>query len=515
VVAGGAPRIHEAIFQGTLREVGLNANLLEMANLREQVAWAHSTSGNGAVMDKAKALVRMAAAKVSGAAPIRHTPAEVNHRALVLGGGIAGMTAALTFAQQGFDVVLVEREERLGGNLQHIYTGFYGSDPQQLLRDTIKQVQENQRITLLLEAELREFSGHVGAFHSRVKQADGSWYEAQHGATVIATGAGEIEPVEYGYGTLPGVMTQREYEQLLGNGRLGERASGESPNLPIPNSPIPNPPIPQSIVMIQCVGSRDEQRPYCSRICCAEAIKNAIETKKRSPQTQVSILYRDIRTYGFKEDLYREARALGVLFLEYDPEKKATVSQENGRLSVQLLIQPENEMVRLDADMVVLSAGIEPAPGNVALAQVLDLPLDEDGFFREANAKMRPLDFAHDGVYLCGLAHSPRTIDEAMAQARGAAMRAIVTLVKEKLPIQPNIATVNPRLCSACGICVDVCPFGARVLPGENGYYAHVIDALCQGCGTCVAACPNNACQQEGYQVRQMFSVIDAALALA
>ena len=408
------------------------------------------------------------------------------------------MTAALTFADLGFEVVLVEREKEPGGNLRHIYTGFYGSNPQDLLTRIVRQVHAHEQITLLLGAELQEFGGHLGAFQSRVKQADGEALVLDHGVTVIATGAGEVETTEYGYGTLAGVMTQREYEQLLGT----RKQEGDAENRP------------HSIVMIQCVGSRDADRPYCSRICCAEAIKNAIETKKRYPDTQVSILYRDIRTYGFREDLYQEARELGVMFFEYDLEHKAMVSDQNGRLKVDLEVQPDRCRVELEADLVVLSVGVEPNKDNAILSQVLDLPLDKDGFFLEANTKMRPLDFARDGIYLCGLAHSPRSVDEAIIQARGAAMRAASTLLKDKLEVQPNIAKVNPRLCSACGICVDVCPFGARILPGEDGYFAHVIDVLCQGCGTCVAACPNNACQQEGYQARQVLSVIDAALTL-
>jgi heterodisulfide reductase subunit A-like polyferredoxin len=331
-----------------------------------------------------------------------------------------------------------------------------------------------------------------------VRQRDGTWHEIKHGAIIVATGGREIEPVEYGYGSMPGVMTQREYEQLI---RVGE--SGDSRQDP------------RSVVMIQCVGSRDEVHPYCSRICCSEAIKNALETKKRSPECQVTVLYRDIRTFGFKEDLYREARLQGVVFLEYDPDDKPVVENINGRLSVRVNVQPEGESVALGADIVVLSAGIEPLPDNGELAQLIKVPLDQDGFFLEAHVKLRPLDFAADGVFLCGLAHSPRFIDEAISQARGAAVRAVTLLAKEQLDSTAITAEVNPRLCAACGVCVDTCPYNARVIPEDDGYYAHVIDVLCQGCGACIVACPNGATQQKGFEFKQIFGVIDAALAEA
>jgi heterodisulfide reductase subunit A-like polyferredoxin len=498
VVASCTPRTHEPLFQDTIRQAGLNPHLFELANIREQDSWVHRELGREVATEKAKDLVRMAVAKASRLRPIQRLAFEVNHRALVVGGGLAGMMAALTVADQGFDVVLLEREGELGGNLRHIYTGFDGSDPQGLLSDTIRRIGENERISVLLNAELRQVSGYVGAFESRVRQADGTWHDLKHGAIIIATGGREIEPSEYGYGTLPGVMTQRQYEQLIRGGRSAESQEG-----------------PNSVVMIQCVGSRDEAHPYCSRICCSEAIKNALETKRRNPSAEVAILYRDIRTFGFKEDLYREARASGVLFLQYDPENKPTVQSQNGRLAVQVAAQPEGEVVTLPADVLVLSAGIEPLPENEELAQLVKVPLDQDGFFLEAHVKLRPLDFAADGVYLCGLAHSPRFIDESIAQAKGAAIRAVTLLAKEKLDATAITAEVNPRLCSACGICVDTCPYNARIIPEDDGYYAHVIDVLCQGCGACIVACPNGATQQKGFEFKQIFSVIDAALASA
>ena len=497
VVASCTPRTHEPLFQDTIRQAGLNPHLFELANIREQDSWVHRHLGREVATVKAQDLVRMAVAKAARLRPIQRQAFEVNHRALVVGGGLAGMTAALAIAEQGFDVVILEREAELGGNLRHIFTGFNNSDPQSLLRETINRLNRNERITIMLNAELREVKGYVGAFSSRVRQSDGDWHELEHGAIIIATGAQETEPTEYGYGSLPGVITQREYEELLVGGSTGQPADQEPPG---------------SVVMIQCVGSRDDEHPYCSRICCSQAIKNALQTKEKNPETQVAVLYRDIRAFGFREDLYRQARERGVIFLEYDPDGKPAVQRSNGRLSVQLSVQPEDEVFSLEADVVVLSAGIEPSAENADVAQLIKVPLDQDGFFLEAHVKLRPLDFAADGIFVCGLAHSPRFIDETIAQAKGAAIRAVTLLAKEKLDATAITAQVNPRLCAACGVCVDTCPYNARVIPEDDGYYAHVIEVLCQGCGACIVACPNGATQQKGFEFKQMFSVIDAAL---
>jgi heterodisulfide reductase subunit A2 len=309
---------------------------------------------------------------------------------------------------------------------------------------------------------------------------------------VVASGGQEIRPKTYGYGELRGVVTQRELEEIL----KGDHAQKTL------TSPI---------VMIQCVGSRDASHPYCSRICCSQAMKNALEIKRHSPETEIAILYRDIRTYGFRERLYREARQAGVLFLEFGPDQPPQVIQAGEKLQVRLIVQPEGEEMALEAGLVVLSAGIEPEPGNENLSRLLKLPLSAEGFFLEAHVKLRPVDFAVDGIFLCGLAHSPRAIDETIAQAQAAGVRAVALLAKKELTATPIIAQVNPRLCSACGLCVEICPYGARRLePGA--VYAQVVDVLCQGCGACVVACPNKASQQKGFEFQQVSAMIDAAL---
>jgi len=263
-------------------------------------------------------------------------------------------------------------------------------------------------------------------------------------------------------------------------------------------------------VMIQCVGSRDEIHPYCSRICCTQALKNSLAIKRQSPDTQVIVLYRDLRSYGFREHLYRDARKAGVIFLEYSEQNKPTVVNENGQLKVIVAVQPENQSITLEPDWLVLSAGIEPEPDNSTMARLLKVPLNESGFFLEAHVKLRPVDFAAEGIYLAGLAHSPRNLQETIAQGQAAAIRAVSLLSKPQLSAPAIVASVNPRLCAACGLCVEICPYGARRLePGMN--YAEVIEVLCQGCGACIAACPNKASQQKGFEFSQMFAMIEAA----
>ena len=530
IVASCTPRTHEPLFQETIRAAGLNPYLFQMTNIREQDSWVHRDDHRSAT-EKAKELVRMSVAKACQLCPVERNTFDVNQRALVIGGGLAGMTAALSIAEQGFGVTLVERENELGGNLRHIYTplpdltGLGKStqspqigDPQVLLRQTIEAVSANPRISVLTGAEVLEVGGYVGQYRTTVRLADpsagpstglrtgsgqgGRQEEIEHGVVIVATGARQIEPQEYLYGQDRRVVTQRDLEQMLaGSQRSNPKA--QSPNSKAQVSNL------KSVVMIQCVGSRDDEHPYCSRVCCTEAIKNALAIKEHSPETAVYILYRDIRTFGFKERYYREARQRGIAFLQYDKDRKPEVTVENGQLRVDVAVQPEGETFTLGADLVVLSAGIEPNADNELFAQRLKVPLNEDGFFLEAHVKLRPLDFAADGVYLCGLAHSPHFLDETIAQAQGAAVHAVSLLAKDRLDATPIVASVDPHLCTACGLCVEACPYGARVLEPE-AECAEVIEVLCQGCGACIVACPNKASQQKGFGTGQVYKMLDA-----
>ena len=493
VVASCTPRTHELLFQDTLRQAGLNPHLFEMANIREQDSWVHRAVPDTAT-DKAKELVAMSVAKARKLGPIIRNTFDVDRRAMVIGGGLAGMTAALSIARQGFGVYLVERETELGGNLRHIHIGtFNGDAPQMLLRETVAAVFSEPRITVLTEAQMLDVGGYAGQYRSQVRTADGFELELHHGVIVVTTGARGITPTEYLYGQHPNVITQRELEERLANHQ----------------SPISNL---QSIVMIQCIGSRDEEHPYCSRVCCTQALKNALAIKEHAPDATIVVLYRDLRSYGFREQLYRHAREAGVIFLQYSETHKPEVAPgEDDRLWVTVAVQPEDEIVTLASDWLVLSAGIEPEPGNPMLAQLLKVPLNENGFFLESHVKLYPVDFAAKGVFLSGMAHSPRSIEESIAQAQAAAVRAVALLAKPQLEATPIVASVNPRLCAACGICMDVCPYGARILkPGMA--HAEVIEVLCQGCGACVATCPNKASQQKGFEFAQVFGMLDEVL---
>jgi heterodisulfide reductase subunit A len=500
IVASCTPRTHEPLFQDTLRGAGLNPHLFEMANIREHDSWVHKHEPASAT-DKAKQLVAMAVAKGRKLRPITRSKFNVNHTALVIGGGLAGMTSALSIARQGFGVFLVEREHELGGNLRHIHTGaFSGDDPQKLLHETIDTVMSEPRINVMTGAEVTRVGGYTGQFTSSVNLSDGSTAELNHGTIIVATGARGMTPNEYEYGKHPNIITQKELEERLS----------------LPTSHFPRP---TSVLMIQCVGSRDEAHPYCSRICCMQALKNSLAIKRQSPETQVIVLYRDLRSYGFREHLYRDARKAGVIFLEYSELNKPKVVVESGTLrpglgqalKVNVAIQPENQTIMLEPDWLVLSAGIEPEPGNNILAQLLKVPLNADGFFLEAHVKLRPVDFAAEGIFLAGLAHSPRAIEETISQAQAASVRAVALLARSQLESTPIVASVNPKLCAACGQCVEICPYGARRL--ELGMdHAEVIEVLCQGCGACVAACPNKASQQKGFTLDEIFGMLDVAV---
>lgn len=493
VVASCTPRTHEPLFQDTLRQSGLNPHLFEMANIREQDSWVHRSIHEEAT-EKARQLVSMAVAKASRLNPITRNTFQVDPKALVIGGGLAGMTAACSIARQGFGVYLVEREAELGGNLRHIYTSLPGEESPQALLHTLKEAVMNEPlIQVLAGSQLVELSGYTGQYRSLLRGPNEENIELQHGALVVATGGREIPTDQYLLGQDRRVLSQRQLEERLQESEFTRNLADKT------------------IVMIQCVGSRDEEHPYCSRLCCTEALKNALQIKQHAPQARVVILFRDLRSYGFREGWYRQARQAGVIFLEYDQDQPPSVQvRQDQALQVEVMVQPENAPVRLAPDWLVLSVGVEPNPDNGVLGQLLKVPVNETGFFLEAHVKLRPVDFAAEGIFLCGLAHSPRDIKETMAQAQAAAVRVAALLSKPKLEAIPTIASVNPRLCTACGLCVEVCPYGARVLEPDMTH-AEVIEVLCQGCGACVAACPNKASQQKGFELIQELAMIDAA----
>ncbi|MDH7509391.1 MAG: CoB--CoM heterodisulfide reductase iron-sulfur subunit A family protein, partial [Methanomassiliicoccales archaeon] len=488
VVASCTPRTHEPLFQNTIREAGLNPYLFEMANIRDQCSWIHMHEREKATR-KSMDLVRMAVAKVRLAEPLKKFKLPVNQTAVVIGGGLAGMTAALEIAAQGFNVHLIEKTDRLGGNLSKLQLPEGGKKPQAFIDETIRKIMESRNITVHLNSEVTDVTGFVGNFKVKTKDS-----EIEAGAIIIATGAEEYRPTEYFYGQDSRVMTQLELEKKLADGAFSSK----------------------KIAMIQCVGSRNEEVKYCSRICCAHAIKNAIEIKKRSPATEVYILHKDIRTYGFREELYREAASLGVNFVRFPEKTPPVVEREGDALVVRVMDQTLGEEVALKMDSVVLSTGVKPNPDNERIAKMVKVPLSKDGYFLEAHMKLRPVDFATEGVFLAGLAHWPKFIDETIAQACGAAARAMTILSKKELETEGIIAAVNEYVCDGCGICEPVCEYKAIQIVKDPSnpekLRAVVNEGLCKGCGACVAACPSGAMEQKGFKTVQMIAMIDAAL---
>jgi heterodisulfide reductase subunit A len=490
IVASCTPRTHEPLFKETVREAGLNPYLFEMTNIRDQCSWVHMHEPKEAT-EKAKDLVRSIVAKARLLKPLQKPEISVTPIGLVIGGGVSGMTAALELAKQGFEVHLVEREEELGGHLRTIHYLLDGNDPKKQLSALAKAVMKNDKIHVYLGAEVDKVSGFVGNFKSHIKQKKGEGKEIEHGIVIVATGATEYQPIEYLYGKSPNIMTQHELEEKIANAEFKAK----------------------NVVMIQCVGARNEKRPNCARICCGQAIKNALKIKEVSPDTEVYVLYKDMRAYGFKEDYYRDAATKGVLFINYEDERKPQVANDNGKLRVTFWEPVLKEEVQIEPDLVVLSAATIPNPDNKHLAEMLKVPLTKDGFFLEAHMKLRPVDFATEGIFLCGMVHSPKYIDESIAQACGAAARATTILSKPTLEMEGIVANVDEDLCSGCRICEYLCPYGAIEMKDKNGKtVAHVIEALCKGCGACGTACPTKAILMGHFTNEEILAQVKAAL---
>jgi heterodisulfide reductase subunit A len=491
IVASCTPRTHESLFKETVQEAGLNPYLFEMANIRDQCSWVHMHE-HGKATEKAKDLVRSIAAKAKLLKPLKKPLISVTPACLVIGGGVSGMTAALELAKQGFEVHLVERNNELGGHLRTIhYLLGEDEDPKTKLDALKNAVQKNDKIHVYMGAEVVDIYGFVGNFKSKIRQQDGKEKEIEHGTVIVATGAVEYTPKEYLYGKDQRIMTQHELEEKIAEGKFKAK----------------------NIVMIQCVGARNEERPNCARICCGQAIKNALKIKETSPEAEVYILYKDMRAYGFKEDYYREAATKGVLFVNYGDERKPQVSNEGGKLRVTFWEPVLREEVEIEPDAIVLSAATIPNPDNKHVAEMLKVPLTKDGFFLEAHMKLRPVDFATEGVFLCGMAHSPKYIDESIAQACAAAARATTILSKKTLEMEGIIANVSEDLCSGCRVCEFLCPYGAVEMKDKDGKtVAHVIEALCKGCGACGTACPTKAIAMGHFTTEEIIAQIEAAL---
>lgn len=491
IVASCTPRTHEELFRDTVREAGLNRHLFEMTSLREQVSWVHKDYPKEAT-EKAKELVSMMVAKTRRVKALKREFSDVIHQALVIGGGASGMQSALNVAQQGYETYLVEKEGQLGGHLRELFDGLDGEDPQEFLKGLIEEVDSNEKIHVMRGAKVKSLSGFMGNYTSII-ELQGEEKEVKHGVVVVATGGAAYvpKPKEFGHGESANVITQVDLEE-----RLAKKPEEFSEA--------------KTFVMIQCVGSRNEEHPYCSRVCCTHAVKNATKLKKLNPGHNIIVLYRDIRTYGFLETYYLQAREAGVVFLRFDAEKEPKVCVKGDKITVEHTDNLLRETVTFNPDSLILSAGIV-SDNNEELAKILKVPLNADGFFMEAHAKIRPLDFTTEGMFFCGLAHSPRFLHESLAQAQGASVRAVTVLSKDKMEAKAITAVVNERLCKGCGVCVSICPFEARELDEETRT-AKVIDVLCQGCGACAVACPSGATTHKGFTKKQILSITEAAV---
>lgn len=470
VVASCTPRTHEPLFQSACEEAGLNKYLFEMANIRDQCSWVHMHEPKKATQ-KAKDLVRMAVAKARLLSPEEEPEIDIQPIGLVIGGGASGMTAALSLERQGFEVHLVEKESQLGGTLNDLDSLFpTNKKAEEVIKPLIDKIADSVKISVYLESEVEKVKGFIGNFDVEIKSKE-EIIPLNVGTIIIATGADYLTPTGlYGYGEIEGVITQKELEQMIKEGKVDAK----------------------KIVMIQCVGARNEERPYCSRICCSEAMKNASMLVDMDPEKDVYILYRDLQTYGvYYTEMEWNAKKRGVKFIKYEEDRPPVVEQVEKRPVVKIHTPLLGSDLTIKADMVVLSVPLIPNQDNKKLSQLLKVPLNSDGFFMEAHVKLRPIDFATDGIYVCGTAHSPKELPESIAQAKGAASRAGIPMAKGTLKTAAYTSVVDETKCSGCGTCIEVCPYNA-ITKNERGL-AQVTEAVCKGCGVCGASCPERA----------------------
>ncbi len=495
VVAACTPRTHEPLFRDTCREGGINPYFYEMANIREHCSWVHSKEPAKATR-KAKEIVHMSVARSALLEPLKEFELPVNTACLVVGGGIAGMTSSLSLAGQGFEVYLVEKDPDLGGMARHLYHTLEGMDVQGHLQEVIRQVYRHPSIHVSRNAAILEVNGYIGNFTTRIR-SEGRIKDIRHGAAIIATGAQEYKPTEYLYNENENVVTSLEMDSMIFN--QDERLSHCG-----------------SLVMIQCVGCRNEERNYCSRVCCGHSIKNAIDLKAINPEMDICILYRDMRSYGFKEDFYRQAAQNDIRFVRYDrddtPEVKA--AERDGREVLQVSVTDHvlGKRLLFEADILQLAAAVVPSSTSAEVARLFKLAMSPDGFFQEAHVKLRPVDSAVDGIFLCGTAHYPKHISEAISQAYGAAGRAATLLSKDSITASGSVCEVNESACETCGACISLCTYGAiEFADTPKGKKARVNPFLCKGDGLCTTRCPTGAICLKHFTDEEILNQIDAA----
>jgi heterodisulfide reductase subunit A len=488
VVAACTPKTHEPLFQETLTNGGLNKYLFEMANIRNQCSWVHKENMDRAT-EKSKDLLQMAVAKVALHEPLVEPRMKINQAALVIGGGVAGMTAAQTLASQGYKTFLVEKNERLGGRALNLHETWQAEPVGPFLDRLIADVTSNGKIEVFFNAGVTGVDGFIGNFKTTI-QADGETKVLEHGVTVIASGAEEFKPDGYLYGQDQRVLNGLELQKKIKNGDAFNNC--------------------RTAVFVQCVGSRIPQRPYCSKVCCTESIKSALSLKAKNFEMDIFILYRDLRSYGLREDLYREARSQGIKFIRYHREKEIGVTSTRNCLEITFSDRVLRRKMAIRSDLLILASAIVSEKNN-PLAKLYKVPQNEDGFFAEAHVKLRPNDFATDGVFVCGLAHAPKPIEESISQAQAAASRAVTVLSALEISVSGTVALVDSNFCSSCGVCVEVCPYSAPQFNEKTGK-AEIQSTLCKGCGLCVASCRSGAIHLKGFDTGQIMAMIQTCL---
>jgi heterodisulfide reductase subunit A len=487
IMAACAPYHYYRLFTDALAEVGIDASMWQLVNFREQLAWVHKDK-KALATEKAKNMLAITVQRLKDQSLLTKPSAQVMSKGLVIGGGISGLTSALSLAEQGFEVELVEKSGELGGHSREIFFDLIPENTQAFVKNTIEKVTSNNKIKINLNSEVVGVSGYAGNFKSQVMFADGNISDIQHGAIIVATGANSYQPTEYLYGKDKRVITQHELQKRLAEGKL-DKAS--------------------TVVMIQCVGSRNEAHPYCNRTCCSEAIANALKIKETNPDTQVFILNRDIMSYGFKEQYYTKAREAGVLFQRFEKGKEPVANAADKAITVEVADPALPGKLEIEADLLVLSTGYV-AENNQKLAKLLSLELTADGFFKELDTKFRPVDAVIDGIFITGLANAPRSLAEQVIEAQAAAQRAANILSHSRIESGRVISEVDSHRCSCCGLCVEACPFEARYLDDDEKV-AVVKETLCQGCGICATVCPNSAAKVRSLKDKQVFAMIEAA----
>ncbi len=491
VVAACTPKTHEPLFQETLINAGINKYLFEMSNIRNQCSWVHKNDPDKAT-EKSKSMVRMAVSKAALLEPLTESPMAVTQAALIVGGGVAGMAAAKNMSEQGFRTFLIEKTDSLGGQARHLHETWRDEDVQQHLAGLIEAVQSDSNLEIFMNSQIKQVEGFVGNFKTTI-QNNGKSSVLEHGVTIIASGASELKPDEHLYGQDPRVVTGLELQQrfIENDPALGHL---------------------KTAAFVQCVGSRIPDRPNCSRVCCTQSIKSALTLKEMNPEMDVFVLYRDLRSYGLREDLYRKARSAGIVFIRYNSDKAFNVALEQEDLQVTFTDRVLGRQMEIRPDLLILASAIVPDVEN-PLARFYKVPQNQDGFFAEAHVKLRPVDFATDGVFVCGLAHAPKSIDESITQAQAASARAITILAMENIKLGGIVSHIIPELCSGCLGCINVCPFGAITF-ADDKFVAEVNQALCKGCGACSATCPSEAPALMGFDNNQLYAQIKSALSV-